>query len=73
MADKVAKEDITVENDAGQTVVVVHAGQVVPDDIDDRKMAAKDGVIRTATAEEIAAASGIRPVEDKARRSSRGK
>lgn len=73
MAEKVAKDDITIENDAGQTVVLVHAGQVVPDDIEGRKKATQSAVIRTATDEEIAAARGEQPVQDKARRSSRQK
>ena len=40
MADKTAQKDITVVNDAGQTVVVVPAGQPIPDDLADRKKAA---------------------------------
>ena len=73
MADKVAKKDITVVNDAGQTVVLVHAGQEIPDDIEERKAAAQPAVIRNATDAEVDAARGVAPVEDKARRSSRQK
>lgn len=56
---KVAQKDIVVENNAGQNVVVVPAGQPVPDDLDDRKKAAKAGPVSQATDDEIAAARGI--------------
>lgn len=36
---KVAKEDIVVQNEAGQNIVVVPAGQPIPDDLDERKAA----------------------------------
>ena len=70
MADqKTASEDITVENNAGQTVVVVPAGQPVPDNVDDLKKQAELGVVAQAPDGQDNA-----PVtEDKAARSSKGK
>lgn len=58
MAEKTAKSDITVENANGQTVVVVHAGQPVPDNLDELKEQASQGQVQ-ATPEEIEAARGI--------------
>lgn len=55
MSDKVAKEDIVRENEAGQQVVVVPKGQPIPDDLD----AAIDASIPVRQAAEEA------PVEEK--------
>ena len=58
MADaKVADKDITVENANGQTVVVVHEGQPVPDNLDELKAQA-GAVSGNATDEEIEEARG---------------
>lgn len=54
---KIAKKDITIQNDLGQTVVVVPAGQPVPDDLDAAKKRA-GAIQRTATEEQIAEARG---------------
>jgi hypothetical protein len=54
---KTAKDDITVENVNGQTVVVVHAGQPVPDNLDELKAKAAEGQVQ-ASDDEIAAARG---------------
>jgi len=42
MADKTASEDIIIENGYGQQVVVVPAGQPVPDNIDELKARTAD-------------------------------
>lgn len=70
MADKIAKEDITQVNEAGQTVVLVPAGQPIPDDLD-AKLAA---TVPHRHADDIESSSGEqKKTQDKARRSSRQK
>lgn len=39
MSDAIAKEDITETNEAGQTIVVVPAGQPIPKDLDPKAKA----------------------------------
>ena len=59
MADeKIAKEDITVENANKQTVVVVAAGQPIPENLDELKEQA-GAVQRQASDEEIDEARGV--------------
>jgi hypothetical protein len=69
VADKTADKDITVENAQGQTVVVLAAGQPIPDNLDELKEVYSQGRISTASEDEIDAARGI--VQDKSKRSSR--
>lgn len=60
MADaKVAKDDITVKNNAGQNVVVVPAGQPIPDDLDAQKKLAAVGPVSQGSDAEIRAARGL--------------
>lgn len=70
MSDKIAKKDIVKENEIGQQVVIVPAGQPIPEDLDAAVAATVPQ--RDASDEDIARARGG-DVEDKARRSSRQK
>lgn len=56
---KTADKDIIVENEAGQSVLVVAAGQPIPDDLDERKRLAGVAVSRNASDEEVDEARGI--------------
>ena len=68
MSDKIAKEDIVRENANGQQVVVVPAGQPIPEDLD---AAVEQTVgIRQASNEEVDEARGkaqAAPAENKAK------
>jgi hypothetical protein len=64
---KTAKDAITVENAIGQTVVVVPAGQPIPDNLDELKARySQTSVLEEATGGDDVADG----TEDKARRSS---
>jgi hypothetical protein len=60
VAEKTASKDITIENAMGQTVVVVPAGQPVPDDLDALKERMYPGPISKATDEQIDEARGLK-------------
>jgi hypothetical protein len=46
--ENIAKEDITAENELGQTVVLVPAGQPIPEDFDKEEYARRTVAIRNA-------------------------
>ena len=67
MSAEVAKKDITIVDGAGRTVVVVAAGQPIPDDLDAKKKLYGQ-VTRTASEEEIAEARGEAPPKKSAKK-----
>jgi virulence-associated protein VagC len=56
VGQKLAKEDIVEVNEAGQHVVVVPAGQPIPDDLQERKQAAKESAPSQEEPEDAASA-----------------
>lgn len=65
MSDKTAKEPITVTNQGGQTVLLVAAGQPIPDNLDELKRIHSRGPI---DAQQPAQEKAVEePAENKAR------
>lgn len=67
---KVADKDITVTNANGQTVMVVAAGQPIPDNLDELKEQA-GAVSAGATDEQVEEARGVETTGSSRRRSTK--